>query len=156
MSQRKIYFATNRNPIPNAETASDFGTAFANPPSDLRFGKVTRSDAAESMVVFDQKLISKIPDPNFDDPSKTAEVLGSTQMFREINAELRSGKDLILYIHGYNNDPSVAPSTKPSRSPNITQPTPQCSCCFLGPRTDRQRSAPISATATTPKPRVPH
>jgi esterase/lipase superfamily enzyme len=103
MSRRTIYFATNRNPIPNAETASAFGTTFAKPPSNLRFGKVTRSDAAESMVVFDQKLINKIPDPNFDDPSKTAEVLGSTQMFREINAELRGGKDLILYIHGYNN-----------------------------------------------------
>jgi esterase/lipase superfamily enzyme len=104
MPPKAIYFATNRNPLQPPKDGSDFGIHLSNPPTDLRFGKVTLIGGYETTIIFDEQLINKIPDPDPNKPQVTQEVLGSFSMFKEIHAELRSGKDLIIYIHGYNND----------------------------------------------------
>lgn len=106
MTQHSIYFATNRDLQFDDQQKPLFGIKLATPASDLRFGKLSRKDGYETMQIYDEQLINKMPNPGSSLSSQ--EVLGSVTMFREIKAELQTGKDLIIYIHGYNNSFSGA------------------------------------------------
>lgn len=85
----RIYFATNRNPLPSVEDVKEFGHDFSpNGHDDLRFGQV--------MVEDDGSLTDLACLPNA--PSE-----GSQSMLAELKAKMFSqGRPTFVFIHGYN------------------------------------------------------
>jgi esterase/lipase superfamily enzyme len=90
----KIYFATNRNPLPpNAPT--DFGSTFSTDGlANLRFGK-----AEVSLDPNVPPQITVAPENLFSDPP----LLGSQQIFEEVRREMQEqAEDTLIFIHGFN------------------------------------------------------
>lgn len=84
-----IYFGTNRNPIPNAESPTAFGHNFSeNGRDDLRFGKVTVQDNGD---VTELVCLPNAPEE------------GSKVMLKELKQKMfMQGRPTFVFIHGYN------------------------------------------------------
>jgi esterase/lipase superfamily enzyme len=90
----RIYFATNRNPIPNAENPSSFGHDFAPGLDDLRFGQVLVDDTnpdKNKWGISDLACLPNIPTE------------GSKAMLKELKTKMFDQKrPTFVFIHGYN------------------------------------------------------
>lgn len=90
----KIYFATNRNPLPpNAPT--DFGSTFSTDGlANLRFGKAEVSPNRNT-----PPQVTVAPEDLFSDPP----LLGSQIIFEEVRQEMcEQAEDTLIFIHGFN------------------------------------------------------
>jgi esterase/lipase superfamily enzyme len=88
----KIYFATNRNPLP-AENPNDFGNTFSpDGLANLRFGRAeVTSDRVSQIQVAPEDLFSNPP------------LLGSQTIFEEVRREMQEqAEDTLIFIHGFN------------------------------------------------------
>lgn len=92
--QTRIYFATNRNPLPTAEAPTSFGIDFAPGLDDLRFGQLmvdTSDSDQDKWSILDIDCL----------PNQPAE--GSKVVLKELKSKMFSQKrPTFVYIHGYN------------------------------------------------------
>lgn len=90
----RIFFATNRNPLPS-DAPNDFGSNFSpDGLANLRFG---RADVIGANL--DQFEIQVAPENLFSDPP----VLGSQTIFEEVRQEMQqNAEDTLIFIHGFN------------------------------------------------------
>lgn len=90
----RIYFGTNRNPLPNADAPTSFGHDFTPGLDDLRFGQLmvdTTDSNKDKWFISD---IDCLPDTPAD---------GSKMMLKEIKSKMFSQKrPTFIFIHGYN------------------------------------------------------
>lgn len=90
----KIYFATNRNPLP-PDNPSDFGSTFSQDGlANLRFGYAEVPENNNDPI-----QITVAPENLFSEPP----VLGSQIIFEEVRREMREhAEDTLIFIHGFN------------------------------------------------------
>lgn len=88
-----IYFATNRNPLPNEEVPTEFGHDFAPGLDGLRFGKVTVNDSHDDHKCWEIDEVTCLP--------RGADA--SVAALKELKTKMFSQKrPTFVYIHGYN------------------------------------------------------
>jgi esterase/lipase superfamily enzyme len=128
----KLYYVTNRNHLGKNQFAPDgYGIhPSSSGIENLRLGKVTVDTGKESLdkwldsktgagkgdgVALSEffmkhakkhaKIVAyqeKIPDPGRAEATQEGKRLGSEEMFAEIQKTLRQGRDVLIYVHGFN------------------------------------------------------
>lgn len=87
----RVYFCTNRNPIPDPVNPQDFGPSFSvNGLQDLRFGWADVDGTTVSALHVAQETAK-------------GQVVGSLSLFDAVKKEMMANKrDTLIFIHGFN------------------------------------------------------
>ena len=101
MARVRVYFITNRNHVP-ANKAAVFGPRF-NPDgvAALRFGHATFDvEAGQSPALVGEVFVHD--DVRIFQASDAPPPAGSHAFFSDLQDEMRSGRDTLVFIHGFN------------------------------------------------------
>ena len=129
--EMKLYYVTNRNHEGNQWKPKGYGIhPSASGIENLRLGKVTLDAGIDSLdkwfrtktgsgagdgialgdhltkrAVEHANIIAyreRIPDPEQTEVTQKGTKLGSQEMFREVQETMREGRDILVYVHGFN------------------------------------------------------
>ena len=131
MKTLTLYYATNRNHLGSNQWEPDgYGTEFSKSKGaklqNLRFGKLTveaeekemddylnqQVDGSEGYGAKLSACLTKIADTakiraykeDLSNADNTKNRYGSSEMFNELKTKTAKGADILIYIHGFNND----------------------------------------------------
>ena len=96
----KIYFATNRRPVPKEKPKKFTGDFHQDGISCIRFGSASLKDKRVQLKVSPEKLVLNADKSQLDN-EKTK--LGSKLIFDALRSEMaESCRDVLFFVHGYN------------------------------------------------------